>query len=135
MLSFNLVLLAGLGAFGVTIVQAFEDQLGTAAKIALLAAAGVVAASVFFLAEPACLAGPFGQVDPELIPIWLGSVSETQSMLSLGQQLPMLGGMALLYFAAGLYCGLRMTATDRDQALRFQLLAFLIAMPLSFWQI
>ena len=56
-------------------------------------------------------------------------------MLSLGQQLPMLGGMALVYFAAGTYCGLRMTATDRDAALRFQLVAFLIAIPLSFWQI
>jgi hypothetical protein len=134
-LSINLVLLAVISAIGITIVQAFEDQLGTVAKIALLAATGAIASTAFFFSEPACLAGPFGQVDPELIPIWLGSVSETQSMLSLGQQLPMLGGMALVYFAAGLYCGLRMTATDRDQALRFQLLAFLIAIPLSFWQI
>ena len=56
-------------------------------------------------------------------------------MLSLGKQLPLLGGMALIYFAAGAYCGLRMTATDRDQGLRFLLLAFVIAVPLSLWQI
>ncbi len=134
-LSWNLVLLAGLSALGVTVIQAFEDELGAPAKIGLLAVTGALASSAFFLAEPACLGGPFGQVDPELFPIWLGDVSETQSMLSLGKQLPLLGGMALIYFAAGAYCGLRMTATDRDQGLRFLLLAFVIAVPLSLWQI
>ena len=134
-LSMNLVLLAVCGAIGVSAVAAVEDRLSLPSKLALLALAGAVGLSLYAAAQPLCLAGPFGEVDPELIPIWLGSVSETQSIFSLGSQLPTLGGMALAYFAAGLYCGLKLMRTDRDDALRFQVLALIIALPLSFWQI
>lgn len=134
-LSINLVLLAAVGALGVTVVQAFEEQLGAPAKLAILAAAGALGLALYAHAEPACLAGPFGQVDPALFPVWLGSVSETQSMLSLGEQLPQIGGMALVYLLAGGYCAFRLMSTDHDDGLRFLLIAFLIALPLSFWQI
>jgi hypothetical protein len=134
-LSINLVLLAAIGAAGVTVVQAFEEQLGVPAKLAILAAAGALGLAVYAHAEPACLAGPFGQVDPALFPVWLGSVSETQSMLSLGEQLPQIGGMALVYLLAGAYCGFRLMSADHDVGLRFLLIALFIAMPLSFWQI
>ena len=112
-----------------------EERLSLPAKLALLALTGVVGLSLYAAAEPACLAGPFGQVDPALFPVWLGSVSETQSMLSLGSQLPTLGGLALAYFAAGLYCGLKLMRSEPDDALRFHVLALIIALPLSFWQI
>jgi hypothetical protein len=56
-------------------------------------------------------------------------------MLSLGEQLPQLGGMALVYFLAGAYCGFRLMRSDHDDGLRFALLVFLISIPLSFWQI
>jgi hypothetical protein len=134
-LSMNLVLLAACGAIGVSVVTAMEERLSLPAKLALLALTGAVGLSLYAAAQPACLAGPFGEVDPELIPIWLGSVSETQSILSLGSQLPTLGGMALAYFAAGLYCGLKLMRAERDDALRFHVLALIIALPLSFWQI
>lgn len=134
-LSINLVTAAACGALGVSVVQALEQRLGLAAKLGLLAATGAVSLTLYALSEPACLAGPFGEVDPALFPIWLGGVSETQSMLSLGRQLPYLGGLALLYVAAGLYCGARLMRTDGDDALRFHMLALLIAIPLSFWQI
>ena len=134
-LSVNLVLLAVCGALGASVVAALEDGLSLVGKLAILGLTGLLGLALYAAAEPACLAGPFGQVDPELVPIWLGSVSETQSILSLGSQLPTLGGMALAYFAAGLYCGLKLMRTDRDDALRFHMLALLIALPLSFWQI
>ena len=134
-LSFNIVLLTITAALGVTVVQALEHRLHTVAKLALLSVTGAAGLALYAAAEPACLAGPFGEVDPLLFPIWLGGVSETQSMLSLGRQLPLVGGMALVYFAAGAYCGFRLMRTDRDDALRFLMLAFLVAIPLSFWQI
>jgi hypothetical protein len=130
-LSMNLVLLAASGAVGVSAVAAMEERLSLPVKLALLALAGAAGLSLYAAAQPACLAGPFGEVDPELFPVWLGSVSETQSIFSLGSQLPTLGGMMLAYFAAGLYCGLKLMRSDRDDAVRFQV----IALPLSFWQI
>ena len=134
-LSMNLVLLAACGAVGVSVVAAMEDRLSRLAKLALLALTGGVGLSVYAAAQPACLAGPFGEVDPALFPVWLGSVSETQSIFSLGSQLPTLGGMAFAYFAAGLYCGLKEMRTEPGDAARFHVLALLIALPLAFWQI
>lgn len=134
-LSINLVMLALCAALGVSIAQALEHRLSLAAKVGLLILTGAVGLSLYGLAEPACLAGPFGQVDPALMPIWLGSVSETESFLSLGTKLPQLGGIAFLYFAAGAYCGVKLMRTEPDEGLRFHMLAFLIAIPLSFWQI
>jgi len=134
-LSMNLVLLGACGAVGVSAVAAMEHRLSLPLKLALLALAGAAGGVLYAAAQPACLAGPFGEVDPELFPIWLGSVSETQSIFSLGSQLPTLGGMALAYFAAGLYCGLKLIRTERDDDVRFQVIVLLIALPLSFWQI
>ncbi len=134
-LSINLVILSVCGAAGICVVQALEKRLSLGAKLLLLAGAGLVGLALFGLAEPACLAGPFGQVDPALFPIWLGSVSETQSMLSLGSKLPLAGGIAFIYFAAGIYCGIKLMRTDRDDGLRFQMLVLVIAIPLGIWQI
>lgn len=133
--SMNLVLLAACGAVGVSVVAAMEGRLSLLAKLVLLALTGGVGLSVYVAAQPACLAGPFGEVDPALFPVWLGSVSETQSIFSLGSQLPTLGGMALAYFAAGLYCGLKEMRTEPGDTVRFHVLALLIALPLAFWQI
>jgi hypothetical protein len=134
-LALNIVLLSATSALGVCVVQALEDRLSTAIKIAFLAAAGLIALALYARAEPACLAGPFGEVDPAVFRVWLGGVSETQSILSMGSKLPLLGGMALVYFLAGSYCGFRLLQSDRDQGLRFHMIAFLLAIPLSFWQI
>jgi hypothetical protein len=134
-LSFNLVLIAVNGAFGVSLMQALEHRLTLGHKLALLGATGLAGAILYGLAEPACLAGPFGELDPEIFPVWLGNVSETQSMLSLGSKLPLIGGMALVYFAAGLYCGAMLMRAGRSDGLRFHLLVLLVAIPLSFWQI
>jgi hypothetical protein len=132
-LSMNLVLLAVCGAVGISVVAAMEEKLWLTSKLVLFVLTGAVGLAIYATAEPACLAGPFGEVDPALIPVWLRDVSETRSIFSLGSQVPTLGGIAFVYFAASLYCGLRLC--DRNDALRFQVLALVIALPLSFWQI
>jgi hypothetical protein len=134
-LSFNIVLLSAVSALGVTGVQAFEHRLSLGLKLVLLAVTGAASLALYAYAEPKCLAGPFGQVDPALFPVWLGTVSETQSMLSMGSELPVLGGMALVYFLVGGYCGFKLLSSHHDDGLRFHLIALLLSIPLSVWQI
>jgi hypothetical protein len=134
-LSINLVALAATAAIGVSVVQALEDRMSLFAKLAALALSGSVGLAIYASADPACLAGPFGQVDPALYSVWLAGVSETQSMLSLGGKLPFLVGMALVYLAVGFYCGARLMQTDRRDGLRFHMLMLVLSLPLSFWMI
>lgn len=74
----------------------------------------VTVAAVLF---PACLAGPYGGIDPAIRPIWLDHVAEAQGFLSTIENRP---GLALpAYFApfAALVLGVlalrRMSAADR----------------------
>jgi len=131
-LSFNLVALATIGAIGVCLVQAIEHRISTVAKFAILAVTGAAAIGSYVWAEPACLAGPFGQVDPEVVPIWLRHVSETKNILSLP---PQSIAITFAYFVIAFYCGVRLSQSERDDALRFHMLMLLIAIPLSLWQI
>ena len=71
-LSMNLVVLAVVAAVGVCAVQAMELRLSLAAKLAALLVTGAAELALYGIAEPACFAGPFGQVEPALFPIWLG---------------------------------------------------------------
>jgi len=68
-LSLNLIVVAASGTCGLWIAERFARPSG--ARLASLAAAALVGASAFAALEPACLAGPFGEVDPALKPIWL----------------------------------------------------------------
>jgi hypothetical protein len=53
---------------------------------------------VYGLLQPACLLGPFGQVNPALKPIWLDRVMESKSIVSFGdnQSAPMLAFVAFV---------------------------------------
>ena len=57
-----------------------------------------VGAVLYGLIEPACLMGPFGQVNPALKAIWLDRVMESKSILSFGdnQYAPMLAFVAFV---------------------------------------
>jgi hypothetical protein len=127
--------LAAVGAVGVCTVQALEDRLSLGAKLALLAVTAAAGIALYGQLEPACLRGPFAQVDPTANAMWLSTVLETQSILSMGEALPVSFLMATAYFAAGLYFGIKLMRLDRSDEARFQVLALAIAIPLSFWQI
>ena len=134
-LSLNLIVLAAVAAVGVCAVQSLEDRMSTVAKLIALGVTGGAALTLYALAEPACLAGPFGQVDPALFPIWLGHVSETQSLLSLGGGVPMFAIAAFAYLFAGVYSGAKLARAESGETVRLDLLMLLIAIPLSCWQI
>jgi hypothetical protein len=133
-LSINVVALAVVGATGVTFVEACGNRLSTSAKLAALGLTGAVALALFGIINPACLAGPFGEVDPAAYPIWLDKVSETQSLFSTTARVPLAGGLTLAYFAAGLYAGRKIIQTERGGAVRFLLIVMVVAIPLSMWQ-
>jgi hypothetical protein len=134
-LSINIVVLAAIGAIGVCAVQALEHRLSAAAKLVLLAVTGAVGVALYGQFEPACLRGPFAQVDPAANAMWLSTVLETQSLLSFGEALPVTFLMAGAYFAAGLYFGIKLMRVDRGDEIRFLVLALAMAIPLSCWQI
>lgn len=134
-LSMNLVMLAAIAAAGVCAVQAFEDRLSLVARLALLAATAGVGLLVYGWAEPACLAGPFGQVDRALFPLWLDRVLETQSLFSAGRDARLLAVTASLYFIIGVYGGVKLIRRERGDTVRFDLLILIVAILLSCWQV
>ena len=81
-LSLNLVAVAACGAIGLW--GAIAVRVRPALRLGI-AGAGLAAGAGFYAGlEPACLAGPFGQVNPALKAIWLDQVMETKSILWLG---------------------------------------------------
>jgi hypothetical protein len=77
---------------------------------ALLTLASFLVALVA-LAFPACLAGPYGDVDPRLWSIWLDHVSEAQGVVATALDAPWRLPLVLAPFAATAACllGLRLT--------------------------
>jgi asparagine N-glycosylation enzyme membrane subunit Stt3 len=70
--------LAGGGGLALALVAQSLGSASIRVRLAAAAAAGIFALTVFGLTEPACLAGPFGQVNPAIRPIWLDHVDEVQ---------------------------------------------------------
>jgi hypothetical protein len=70
------ILVAGLGlaAYG-----AWGARFSISIRFLLLAAIGAVAADIYLAADPACMHGPFGSVDPRLRLIWFDHINELQS--------------------------------------------------------
>jgi len=59
-----------------------------AARLGAGVAAGAAAAAIFALAFPACLGDPYGDLDARMVGLWLGSVSEAQSITALLRNMP-----------------------------------------------
>jgi hypothetical protein len=133
-LSLNLIALATAAAFGTCVVQAFEERLSLGAKLAILAATGAAGLLLFARMEPACLAGPFGQVDPAVIPLWLSRVSETRSFLQY-DRLPEAAIANAAFLAAGVYGAVKLWRLGATDEMRFAAAMMLIAIPLAVWQL
>ncbi len=134
-LSMNLVALSAIAAVGVCAVQAFEHRLSLAMKLAALAATGATGLLVYGWAEPACLAGPFGQVDGALFPLWFDRVLETQSLFSISGNAKLLAVPAVIYFVIGVYSGVKLVQSEHGDTVRFDLLILIVAILLSCWQV
>lgn len=85
-LSVNLIALAVCGAAGVALAhRARENGRSQLVSFGILAGAGVAGLALYGTVQPACLAGPYGQVEPRLGPVWLDHVSEVRSLFAVSQ--------------------------------------------------
>lgn len=133
-LSLNLVVLAvSAGAAFVAVMH--NDGWSWPRRIAVLAAGSAVGIAAFGALEPACLAGPMGQVPAELGPVWMDQVDEAKSLLRemlRGE----LGGTTgpVLIFAVGLAVTVAALASSARPADRFLLAAAAGFVLLALWQ-
>ncbi|MEZ5843444.1 MAG: hypothetical protein R3D27_06865 [Hyphomicrobiaceae bacterium] len=107
-LSLNLVMLVVAGAMGVAAVDRWAPRTGRIGRLVMLAGAGGMGVMLYALAEPRCLAGPFGMVDPAVRPIWLDGVREgydiwrfaaVQTGMALGYAVMMVAAVAFAVLA------------------------------------
>jgi hypothetical protein len=98
-LSLNLGVLAAYATAGLW--AAMSGSARRSVRFAILGASVVAGSSVYAALEPACLAGPFGQVDAALAPIWLDHVIETKSILWLAASHPATALAAVAFMFAG----------------------------------
>jgi hypothetical protein len=98
-LSLNLPVLAAFATAGLWV--ALSGGPNRAVRFAILGAFMVIGGAVYARLEPACLAGPFGQLNAALKPIWLDHVLETRSLLQLDAGEPTTAVAAVAFIFAG----------------------------------
>jgi hypothetical protein len=76
----NMVLLATVGAIGLSFVAARGQAWSPAVRLSVLAAYGAVGVGAFFATNTTCLRGPFGLMSQEAIDLWLVTVLEGKSV-------------------------------------------------------
>lgn len=74
--------IAAIGGFGLAALAASDPQRRWQ-RFAGLGGLAVAAAGAVALVAPRCLAGPYAEVDPRIVPIWLDHVEEAQSLARL----------------------------------------------------
>ncbi len=126
----------GLAALGLTSGAKFAATMPGRCVAAALAAGAVGGAVIY--AYPECLSGPYGNIDPRLVDLWLSKVSEAQSVIDLGVDTP---DRVLAYFgfpvsalAIGIYAW-RTDPADRRIEWAFVNIFVLAGILIACWQI
>jgi hypothetical protein len=134
-LSLNLQVLAGCCALGLWGAKRVPAHLGLAGRLGVVGLGAAIGALLFGLLEPACLKGPFGQVNPALKPIWLDRVMESKSILSFGDSefAPMLAFMASV--AAGVVAQFALWRAQPTTSNALAVALIVLAALLGCWQI
>lgn len=131
-LSLNLAALAGAVAAGMWSTRALRLPLAPRLVIVTLAVGG--GSAIYASLEPACLAGPFGQVNPALKPVWLDHVSETQSIFALLARAPGAALAQVVFLAAGTAAAVFAWHRRPTPETALPALASLVAALLGCWQ-
>ncbi len=134
-LSLNMVLLMAAGAAGVAIADRYGREKNLASRFAMLAAAGAVGVALYGAQDTRCLAGPFGQIDPRLGPVWLDTVVEGFNAWRVMQitPLPIVAYAVTVMF--GLWAAARRWRRSRTPEAGVVLALVLISAPFGFWMI
>lgn len=134
-LSVNLVVLAVWAAVGLWLVLVRGRNWPLATRLGAGAGAGAIGLALYGVMEPACLKGPFGQLDPAIGPLWMVNVTETQSVAWLLATAPVIGLVFLASVLLGLLAAWRLVRLDRDCGAVLVLVALAVAVALACWQI
>jgi hypothetical protein len=134
-LSLNMVLLVVAGAAGLSIIDRHGRHWRVAERLAALAGAGSLGLAGFGALDLRCLAGPFGQIAPEIKPIWLDHVTETASVFTFFHMNP-----SAVLFSVFLMVAALMAAAERWRRLKtpetLALLSLLVLItPAGLWMI
>jgi hypothetical protein len=132
-LSLNLPLFGLCGAAGLW--AATGGSFGRWWRLAILAAAGAVGLGLFAALEPACMAGPFGQVNPALRSIWLEHVLETKSIVWFTTNHPALGLAFAAFTLAGAAAQVALWRRQPHAATSLATAIVVLGVALGFWQI
>ena len=100
--SLNLILFLGAIAAALWGLHRYRPDADPVTWFAGLGCAGVAGIGAYLAVEPVCIAGPFGQINREIVPIWLSKVSEGQSLLFLFKILPLTALSFLTFVGTGL---------------------------------
>ena len=131
-LSANILALAASGTLGLWAAHRLDMRFGT--RLAILAAAVAAGVATFAALEPACLAGPFGQVDPALKSAWLDHVLESKSLLWFVRRQPAFALAQLAFLLAGAGAQVALWLRQRDAATTLRTAIVLLAVALGCWQ-
>ena len=75
----NLVLTLIIAGGGLALVSAMPKTASARARLLAVAGVGLLAAGAYVAADPICLRGPFGAVDPRVRPFWFDHIQELES--------------------------------------------------------
>lgn len=134
-LSLNMVLLATTAAAGLVGVLHMRPRRSLEIRLAALAATGITALALYASSEPACLKGPFGQLDPRLWPVWLDHVRETHGIVWMAETLPLIAGAFVVHVALGCLAAIAIYRKDRDNGTLFFAIVMVIWAVTSLWQV
>ena len=112
-LSLNLAMLAAITTAGLWVAIFASPK--RSIRFLVLGASTVVGGAIYAAFEPACLAGPYGQLNPALKPIWLDHVLETKSLFSFGaSEGPTTALAAVAFIFAGVVAQIVLWNTERN---------------------
>ncbi len=132
-LSLNLAILAAYATAGLW--AAMSGSARRTVRFAILGASMVAGGAVYAALEPACLAGPFGQVDAALKPIWLDYVIETKSILWLAASHPATALAAVAFVFAGAAAQVALWRRRPDASTALAAAFVVLAAVLGCWQL
>jgi hypothetical protein len=124
-LSLGFFALAAAGGVGVAASAAICSRRGAAIRYLALAVVGGVVAVVALVIAPQCLHNPLNDLDPLLKTMWLGNVTEAQSIASeLNRNPATMGGFYAVGLLGAAVCAFRIM--KREQAIAHAVLLALI---------
>ena len=134
-LSINLVVLTACAATGLAWSLRSGARWSLARYFGVPLSGVLIGAALYAAAEPACLAGPFGQQDAAIGPVWLAHVTETQNLLWLAARAPALAVVFAVSTVFGLLAAYKIARAQTHVSGGVDLATLAIAVALACWQI